>query len=327
MNTSAYSDRMSQQMVWLSGLLPYTQVVEVFARIGHQVIARTSVWERVQAHGEQMQAHVAGERERVAPERMMLPGPSQDPHQVKGISMDGGMMHLRGEGWKEFKREKKRRRERRDSPFRWFLKPGEKRRGTILDREVKFFAYEHVAKIGKNSYEPFICRRSAPDSDDYCPGCEEKIPRGYAIYLTIIDHKPSKDRRGRKYFLQKKLLVAKGDAIDVIQTKLEKMGSLRLTKWEIQRASSEGSPNVGTIWELIKTYEKEDLFALMEKKGIKKPSLKPLDYEKILPIRTPEEILDLIGKKNQAYGADDSEDIDDDDEDRPRPKKKKKRRL
>ena len=90
-------------MVWLSGLLPYTQVVEVFARIGHQEVARTSVWERTQAHGERMQRHVAHQREQVAPERVVLPGPGQDHRQVKGVSLDGGMMHIRGEGWKEFK--------------------------------------------------------------------------------------------------------------------------------------------------------------------------------------------------------------------------------
>lgn len=90
-------------MVWLSGLLPYTQVVEVLARIGRQHVPRTSVWERTQAHGERMQRHVAHQREQVAPERVVLPGPGQDHAQVKGVSLDGGMVNLRAEGWKEFK--------------------------------------------------------------------------------------------------------------------------------------------------------------------------------------------------------------------------------
>ena len=244
---------------------------------------------------------------------------------------------LRGkEGWREFKREKKRQKNRMSAAFKWFLKPGEKRKGTILDKEVTFFAYEHTIKIGPKQYESVICRRSAPDSDDHCPPCEEKIPRSFTIYLTIVDHKAEVDKRGRKHQYQKKLLCAKGDAIDVIKTKLEKMGSLRLTKWEIQRGSADNSPNVGTIWELIKTYEKADFLDLLKKKGVEKPSSKPLDYDKVLQIKTAEEMLDIMGKKDAAYGSDnDSEDIDDDDDERPaetktpakRPARRRRRRL
>lgn len=90
-------------MVWLSGLLPYQQAQAVFARIGHRDIPSTSLWRRTQAHGEAMQRHVAHEREQVAPERVVLPGSGQDHAQVKGVSVDGGMMHIRDEGWKEFK--------------------------------------------------------------------------------------------------------------------------------------------------------------------------------------------------------------------------------
>ena len=67
-------------MVWLSGLVPsYAHAAEVFARIGHRCVAGTTLWRRTQVHGEAMRV------------------------QVKGVSLDGGMVNIRGEGWKEFK--------------------------------------------------------------------------------------------------------------------------------------------------------------------------------------------------------------------------------
>jgi hypothetical protein len=50
----------------------------------------------LKAYREQQQAQVQ-------PERVVLPEAAHDHQQRKGISMDGGMVHLRGEGWKEFK--------------------------------------------------------------------------------------------------------------------------------------------------------------------------------------------------------------------------------
>jgi hypothetical protein len=91
-------------MVWLSGLVPsYRQAEEVFARIGHRQIPRMSLWRRTQAHGERMKTHIEHQQEMVAPERVVLPAAGQDHTHLKGISMDGGMLNIRDEGWKEFK--------------------------------------------------------------------------------------------------------------------------------------------------------------------------------------------------------------------------------
>lgn len=90
-------------MVWLSGLLPYEQAAEVFARIGHSDVPATSIWRQTQAHGERLKAHQERQQELVSVERVVLPPPGQDHPQHKGVSMDGGMVHIRAEGWKEFK--------------------------------------------------------------------------------------------------------------------------------------------------------------------------------------------------------------------------------
>lgn len=61
----------------------------------------TSIWEQVQRHGPRLQAYRKQQQEQVSIERVVLPGDDLDVR--KGISMDGGMVHIRGEGWKEFK--------------------------------------------------------------------------------------------------------------------------------------------------------------------------------------------------------------------------------
>jgi hypothetical protein len=100
---SQYSDTLSKQMVWLSGLLPYGQVVQVFERIGHRCIPPSNLWREVQAQGQRLQAELERHRATVAPERVVI-GHERDDHDTpQGVSMDGGMVNIRGEGWKEFK--------------------------------------------------------------------------------------------------------------------------------------------------------------------------------------------------------------------------------
>ena len=90
-------------MVWLSGLLPYEQAAQVFARIGRCDIPATSIWRQAQRQGERLQSYQAQQQEHVAVERTVLPPPGLDHNERKSVSLDGGMVHIRDEGWKEFK--------------------------------------------------------------------------------------------------------------------------------------------------------------------------------------------------------------------------------
>ncbi|MCP4207560.1 MAG: hypothetical protein GY767_11000, partial [Shimia sp.] len=90
-------------MVWLSGLLPYAQCVEVFERIGGIMIPASSIWRQTQTYGERLKAQVEHEQAQIQPERVRVGDAAHDHRQRKGISMDGGMVNIRGEGWKEMK--------------------------------------------------------------------------------------------------------------------------------------------------------------------------------------------------------------------------------
>lgn len=94
---------MAKQMVWLSGHLPYAQAAEVFGRIAYRHIPAASIWRQTQKHGERLEQAAAHEARHVAVERVAVPLHRQYELPRKGISLDGGMVHIREEGWKEFK--------------------------------------------------------------------------------------------------------------------------------------------------------------------------------------------------------------------------------
>jgi hypothetical protein len=90
-------------MTWLAGLVPYVQASQVFERIGHVSIPTTSLWEQAQSAGEALRVQQQTQQRQVSVERVVLPPAGQDHTEPKGVSLDGGMLNLRGEGWKEFK--------------------------------------------------------------------------------------------------------------------------------------------------------------------------------------------------------------------------------
>ncbi|MBZ0278001.1 MAG: hypothetical protein K8I60_17775 [Anaerolineae bacterium] len=103
LNATAYSQQIAQKMVWLSGLLPYEQCAAVFHEIGERLIPASSIWRQTQRHGERLQAAIAHQRDQVSVERVVLPDVRYDHDQRKGVSMDGGMVNIRTEGWRELK--------------------------------------------------------------------------------------------------------------------------------------------------------------------------------------------------------------------------------
>lgn len=82
---------MVKNMVWVSGLLPYGQSREVLQRIGKQTISEKTLWQYSQVYAERLVT------------TSQVPPSSSTAPDIQGVSLDGGMIHIRGEGWKEFK--------------------------------------------------------------------------------------------------------------------------------------------------------------------------------------------------------------------------------
>lgn len=100
---SAYSPGLARRMVWLSGLLTYEEASQVFERIGHRLIPSASIWRQTQTYGMRMEAEVRRQEQQVSIERVAPASRRNETIGRKGVSLDGGMVNIRGEGWKEFK--------------------------------------------------------------------------------------------------------------------------------------------------------------------------------------------------------------------------------
>jgi hypothetical protein len=90
-------------MVWLAATRSYAEAAETFERIARRAVPATSIWQESQRHGARLKGYVAQQQVQVGVERVVLPPPGRDHRQRQGVSLDGGKVHIRGEGWKEFK--------------------------------------------------------------------------------------------------------------------------------------------------------------------------------------------------------------------------------
>jgi hypothetical protein len=94
-----------QLAVWLDGLLTFERAESVLAKVGHLAMSDTTAWRQAQACGAQAQALEAAQRAAATavPDRQqIMPGEAQSGDRL-ALAMDGGMVPIRGEGWKELK--------------------------------------------------------------------------------------------------------------------------------------------------------------------------------------------------------------------------------
>jgi hypothetical protein len=101
-----WSEAVARDAVWLGGVAPsYEAAAAILQRIGHTNISSASVWRRVQAWGEQFKAleETARAKATALPEQWAPPSRAEVADQRMGVAMDGTMLHLLQEGWKELK--------------------------------------------------------------------------------------------------------------------------------------------------------------------------------------------------------------------------------
>jgi hypothetical protein len=97
------SPDLAREVVWLSGQVPYEDVSDILSRIGGLCVPSSTVWDVVHRQGERLLEAATIREKQVSIERTQWKQPSYDPALRKGVSMDGGMVNIRGEGWKELK--------------------------------------------------------------------------------------------------------------------------------------------------------------------------------------------------------------------------------
>ena len=92
-------------MTWLSGRLSYGEVREVREEEGDVPISRSTAWGLVQTWGAEIGNAVAAEERacKAAAREWSTPGGPPQPDQRMGVAVDGAMLYIHAEGWKEFK--------------------------------------------------------------------------------------------------------------------------------------------------------------------------------------------------------------------------------
>ena len=97
---------MLKELVWVSGVVgSYEKAEAILKRIGRLTISDNSVWRRVQEWGKKFKEVEDTRRERAnaLPSRNDMYRGVRETEERMGSSMDGGMVHIRDEGWKELK--------------------------------------------------------------------------------------------------------------------------------------------------------------------------------------------------------------------------------
>lgn len=101
LNYDSLSPLLAREAVWLSSLLPYQQAEAVLARIGGYTLPATTLWEQTQRVGQRWLTQQ--EKRSVSVERTRWETEGYQARERKSVSMDGGMVQVRQEGWKELK--------------------------------------------------------------------------------------------------------------------------------------------------------------------------------------------------------------------------------
>ena len=101
----AWSEQVVKHAVWLSGLVTYEEAAAILDKVGQVSLASKSIWRRVKVWGERGQAlDVKAQAVASALPARAQPVPGEAPSPLTlGVAMDGAMVHVRTEGWKELK--------------------------------------------------------------------------------------------------------------------------------------------------------------------------------------------------------------------------------
>ncbi len=100
-----WSESVVKYAVWLSGMVPFAEAATILNTLGEISISASSIWRRVAVWGSKCQVLEATQRaaSEATPTREELNQTDTLDGQALGAAMDGGMVHVREEGWKELK--------------------------------------------------------------------------------------------------------------------------------------------------------------------------------------------------------------------------------
>src|SRR5512135_191760 len=100
-----WSEGVMRLVTWLDGQGTFREVAEVLEQVGQIHLSSSTTWREGQHWGEafqQAEQHQADTVHHLASRDEIMPGEAQSGER-RGAAMDGAMMYILTEGWKEFK--------------------------------------------------------------------------------------------------------------------------------------------------------------------------------------------------------------------------------
>jgi hypothetical protein len=91
--------------VWLGGQVSFEQASQILSQVGRVHISSSSIWRQVKKWGDRLLEHEerACAQANAVPDRDVAQRGEARHDQPMGVSVDGWMVHIRDEGWKEVK--------------------------------------------------------------------------------------------------------------------------------------------------------------------------------------------------------------------------------
>ena len=106
LGTGVWSESLEQELVWLSAAVgSFELAATIMQRIGRKHVSCSSIWRCTQAAGERFRALEARARQLAngLPELWDPPSRAEVADQRKGVALDGALIYIRDEQWKELK--------------------------------------------------------------------------------------------------------------------------------------------------------------------------------------------------------------------------------
>lgn len=104
--TKHLSPGVVEQLTWLNGhTATYGESVQILEQLTGVQVSKSTGWRVVQEYGARLGAQIAAEAEQIKAQarEWRVPARGKAERRRMGVSADGGMIYIRGEGWKELK--------------------------------------------------------------------------------------------------------------------------------------------------------------------------------------------------------------------------------
>lgn len=198
---------------------------------------------------------------------------------------------------------------KKDTPFSFWLAPGNSAEVIILDKGEPFFVSLHKVKDARGKFVDEVC---IADTGQHCPLCASTGKEGsYTMVATVLDRRPYTTKQGKTIKVSKKLMFVKGRNLPKFQRLYEGKAkhNLRGIKLTTHRSGDKESA-MGEDIEFGGRVSEEFLSKFGE-------NAKPADYAKIFAMPTAEQLVKRyrLTKGAVAGGVEFGNDEDGDDYD------------